>query len=124
MTTHETISAVCIFAGCQDVHSFVFGSGFCHLCSLWKIRLPPRLRLEACRSMCRRTANFFGGLLVLRTGFRYRIDWVPKGMSNEHSCSDRIFCGFYCSTSPGRGISVGCNACRRSPAIHGHRLLT
>ena len=35
MTTHEMILR------CQVMHSFVFGSGFCHLCSLWKSRLPP-----------------------------------------------------------------------------------
>ena len=27
----------------------------------------------------------------LGTGFSYRIDWVPNGVSNEHSSSDRIF---------------------------------
>ena len=45
-------------SGCQDMHSFVFGSGFCRLCSGWN----PHLRLEACRSM----------LLVLgRVGIRH-----------------------------------------------------
>ena len=43
-------SALFIFAGCRQMHSFVFGSGFCHLFSFWKICPPPPLRLEACHS--------------------------------------------------------------------------
>ena len=26
-----------VFAGCQEMHFFVFGSGFSHFCSCWKI---------------------------------------------------------------------------------------
>ena len=39
---------------------------------------------------------------TLRFGaYRYRINWVR--VSNEHSCSDRIFLGFYCSLDTGEG---------------------
>ena len=45
MTPREMI-LVFIFAGCREMHSFVFGSGFCHLCSFWKIGLPPTYGLK------------------------------------------------------------------------------
>ena len=37
MTAHGMILLCSSFGGCRDMHSFVFGSGFCRLCSFWKI---------------------------------------------------------------------------------------
>ena len=45
-----------IFAGCRDMHSFVLGCGFCHLCSSWKFGLPPTYGTHH--------SKFFWGLLV------------------------------------------------------------
>ena len=52
-----------IFAGCQQMHSFVFGSGVCHFGSFWKIWLPPTYGLKhaaACRSMPQHSKFFLG----------------------------------------------------------------
>ena len=54
-------SVVFIFAGCWEMHSFVFGSGFCHFCSGWKIWVPPTYGLKhACRSMPQHSKFFLG----------------------------------------------------------------
>ena len=54
MTSYEMILS--IFAGCHEMHSFVFDIGVCHLCSLenW---VAPHQRLDTCRG----TAKFSSG---------------------------------------------------------------
>ena len=46
------------------MHSFVFGSRFCHFCSFWKIWVPPTHGLKYAAA-CRGSADFSWGPLVL-----------------------------------------------------------
>ena len=52
MTTHEMVLL------CSSLQSFVFGCGFCHLCSSWKIGLPPTYSFKHAAACCS-TANFY-----------------------------------------------------------------
>ena len=53
------------------MHSFGFGSGFCHLCSFWKIGLAPTYVLKHAAA-CRSTAIFLGdSWYLVATGARH-----------------------------------------------------